>query len=103
LSDTTVTDSLDLALNKIRNNYKNMHMLDFPITWAYAYEYQNNNGKPMNELSFSEKVSWTAQQLTLEKLLGFFITTLAVSIGAPIWYDIIRNLVGARDSLKRKV
>lgn len=102
LGDTTVNDSLDLAFSKIRGNYQNMHMLDFPITWAYAYQYQNPNGKSLSDLSIWEKLSWMASQLTLEKILGLIITTLAVSIGAPIWYDIIKNLVRAREVLKKK-
>jgi hypothetical protein len=103
LGDTTVAnDSLDLALSKIRTNYQNMHMLDFPITWAYAYHYHNPDGKSLKELTLSEKLSWTISQLTLEKFLGLIITTLAVSIGAPIWYDIIKNLVRAREVLKKK-
>lgn len=102
LTDTSTTkDSINVALQKVTDSYQNLHILDFPITWAYAYQLQNGNEIPLESLSLTEKLSWTAKQITMEKLLGFIITTLAVSIGAPIWYDIIKKLVSAREMLKK--
>jgi hypothetical protein len=103
LTDSSNTkDSINVALDKVTDSYQNLHLLDFPITWAYAYQLQNSNEMPLESLTLMEKLSWTIKQITIEKLLGFIITTLAVSIGAPIWYDLIKKLVSAREMLKKK-
>jgi hypothetical protein len=38
----------------------------------------------------------------LLKIVGLLATALAVSLGAPFWYDILRKLLGMRKTLKRK-
>jgi hypothetical protein len=38
----------------------------------------------------------------LLKIVGLLATALAVSLGAPFWYDILRKLLGLRKTLKRK-
>ncbi|UCG43397.1 MAG: hypothetical protein JSU73_01910, partial [candidate division WOR-3 bacterium] len=38
----------------------------------------------------------------LLKVVGLLATALAVSLGAPFWYDILRKLLGLRRTLKRK-
>ena len=102
LTDSSdIKDTINVALNQVTDNYQNLHILDFPITWAYAYQLQYGKEEPLESRSLLYKLQWTSKQLTLEKLLGFIITTLAVSIGAPIWYDIIKKLVSAREILKK--
>ncbi len=45
-------------------------------------------------------IGWTALPSTLgawvQKILGLALTTLAVSLGAPFWYDILKNLSSLR-------
>jgi hypothetical protein len=38
----------------------------------------------------------------LEKLFGWFITTLAVSLGAPFWFDILNKFMNFRATIKPK-
>ena len=38
----------------------------------------------------------------LEKLFGWFITTLAVSLGAPFWFDILNRFMNFRATIKPK-
>lgn len=38
----------------------------------------------------------------LEKIFGWFITTLAVSLGAPFWFDILNKVMNFRASIKPK-
>lgn len=38
----------------------------------------------------------------LLKAVGLLATALAVSLGAPCWYDILRKLLGLRKTLRRK-
>jgi hypothetical protein len=99
LATATATDSLDIALDKVSSNYQKLHMLDFPITWDYEYKIKNGNASTISKFSLWEKINWSYQQFTLEKILGFIITTMAVSIGAPIWFDILKKLVGMKQQV----
>lgn len=38
----------------------------------------------------------------MEKIMGWFITTLTVSLGAPFWFDILNKFVNFRASIKPK-
>lgn len=38
----------------------------------------------------------------IEKLLGWFITTLAVSLGAPFWFDLLNKFMNFRTTIKPK-
>lgn len=40
--------------------------------------------------------SWAALAQVLVKLLGFLITTTAVSFGAPFWFDLLNKLINLR-------
>ncbi len=102
LTDSSnLKDTINVNLTKISDSYQNLYLLDFPITWAYTYHIQNKENVSIEERSLWFKICWAARQLSLEKIIGFIITTLAVSIGAPIWYDLIRKLVGARETIKK--
>jgi hypothetical protein len=37
----------------------------------------------------------------LLKVLGILATTLSASLGAPFWFDLLRKIIGIRESLKR--
>jgi hypothetical protein len=43
--------------------------------------------------------TWTAplhEQFSLLKLLGLFLSGLALSLGAPVWFDLLKNLTSIR-------
>ena len=91
----TTKDSISFALNHITEGYNELHILDFPITWEYEYRIKNNNASLTN-LSVSQKLWWSVRQITLEKFIGFLVTTAAVILGAPIWFSLLQKLVDFR-------
>lgn len=43
-----------------------------------------------------EKVSYIFTHLTLTDVLGFIITALAITLGAPFWFDLLNRFVNVR-------
>jgi hypothetical protein len=39
--------------------------------------------------------SWT-KQIWLERLIGWLLTILAISLGAPFWFDILNKIINIR-------
>lgn len=98
---STASDTINVALTTITDSYHNLHLLDFPITWAYAYRLSNGEKDSLEKKSLLFRIQWSLEQFSIEKILGFIITTLAVSIGAPIWYDLLKKMVGTRKVLQK--
>ncbi len=46
--------------------------------------------------------SWIDQMRDLRKYPGMLLSILLLSLGAPFWYNILKDLVGLRSSLARK-
>jgi hypothetical protein len=49
----------------------------------------------LDEAASFEPLDWLA------KILGFFVTALAISLGAPFWFDLLRKLVNIRAAGKK--
>ncbi|MCS6823458.1 MAG: hypothetical protein NZ529_04120 [Cytophagaceae bacterium] len=94
-------DSTELAFDRIIQDYQKLSILDFPITWEREYKIKNGIHTDMSKLTLMQKLKWSAQQMNLEKCLGFLITTMAVSIGAPMWYDVLKKLMKIREGMKK--
>ncbi len=100
-NDTVIADSTQLSnmVQSINGQYNMIFAFDFPITWEYAY-HKTGAVVPIDKLTIWEKLWWTGKQFSLEKIIGFLITTAAVTMGTPIWFDILKKLLGARNESK---
>ena len=100
-NETTLSDSTQLSnvVQSINGQYNMIFAFDFPITWEYAY-HKTSPTVPIDQLTIFQKLWWTAQQLSLEKIIGFLITTAAVTMGTPIWFDILKKLLSAKNESK---
>ena len=70
--------------DKIRN-------LGLPLGWK--------NGKP---LPISDKTKPDETMSWFMKIIGWLITTVAISLGAPFWFDLLNKFINVRSSLKPK-
>ena len=60
---------------------RQLETLGLPLGW-----------QPENLLASNDVVRW------FTKLLGILVTTVAVSLGAPFWFDLLNKLVNLRMS-----
>jgi len=69
-----------------------------PVPFGWPSEVQANGGCP-NEACFQHPL---ATRFWPQKLVGWFITALALSLGAPFWFDTLNKFMMARSSLKSR-
>ncbi|RFM27239.1 hypothetical protein [Deminuibacter soli] len=53
-----------------------------------------------NQHGFYIKSSYIASHITWTSFFGFFITAIAISLGAPFWFDLLNKFVNLRSSGK---
>ena len=68
----------DNPKERIRQTLGNLEQLGIPLGWQ---------AKPKNE-------EWP------NKLIGLLLTTFAISLGAPFWFDILNKVINLRSSGK---
>ena len=99
----TGTDTTTASIHEIKKNINGLLELGLPIGWSWKSslnpnaEYSNLNAIP--------KFNWQSdpQGSSLNwflKMLGWFITGIAVSLGAPFWFDILNKIMVVRSTVK---
>jgi len=79
------------AQKKINLISDQMKGLQFPIGWTQ---------KSLDMLGWTKKSFdiWNTLWQTLIKAVGLFLTGLAVSLGAPFWFDILNKIINLRSA-----
>lgn len=97
-ADPKATDAMEAlkkqitkAENEVKDMKANFEKLDIPIGWDNQTEI-----KRVKKYEGSTFYYW------LFKILGILLTTIAVSMGAPFWIDLLKRMIGFRKTLKGK-
>ena len=77
--------------DRLKKYQKEIQKLGLPIGW--------NLGKEQDERSIPP-VKPFAKRAWLLKLLGWLLTAMAISLGAPFWFDLLNKFMNARSTLK---
>lgn len=97
--DTTFS----MEVEKIKAGYSKLHMLALPIGWPVSPD----EHKMLEPLSPPNIHYYTAVlgifwgRVGLTSLIGWIFTGIAVSFGAPIWFDLLNKLINLRLSVKK--
>ncbi|MFI5151091.1 MAG: hypothetical protein ACHQRM_15255 [Bacteroidia bacterium] len=93
--------SFSRQVNDIRKGYNSIEMLHLPIGWVLtereearieAEEHSSYTGRYFGILRiFTHKIG-------LSKIIGWIFTAIAVSFGAPIWFDMLNKLINLRNT-----
>ena len=106
-SDTTKTTNIDSLQWNFFDNAKTE--LELPIGWEYyindfcyyktkTLESIKTVGMTVMKPFWSGLLVWVI--FLLFKILGFTLTGLIASFGAPFWYDALKKIIGLKKSLK---
>lgn len=84
---------------KIRRVRQQLYDLGLPIGWAFDKSYtQDPRGVPQSgEWRTPATLGWL-----ILKLFGLFMTGLAISQGAPFWFDLLNKFMVIRSTVKPK-
>jgi hypothetical protein len=83
------TPSVTRAAQAFEENYDRLEHLGLPIGWDTD-----------ESRTLVARGIWLNKRAWTRKLLGWIITALAVSLGAPFWFDMLNKLVIVRSTIK---
>ena len=86
----------DLPLNRYLEVRKKLTDSGLPLGWSRT-EFPTLDERPT-----CPRRIWSGLAFLLIKLAGLAITTLATSLGAPFWFDMVNKLVNIRSSVGNK-
>jgi hypothetical protein len=87
-NDKAQIDSIHQDVKAIKEYHAKLQSLGLPIGWTIAPDYGDAS-------CLSIFLYW------LKTVIGWFITGIAVSLGAPFWFDTLNKLVNLRSAGKR--
>lgn len=86
------------AEDKIKENLKEIRKLGLPIGWTRVSADKDPRGLPIGftgEQKALDVLGWW-----LSKLFGLSVTALAISLGAPFWFDVLNKFMVVRSTIK---
>ncbi len=91
-ADTTVASvqaRADSTQAVLRRQVADLQSLDIPLGWSYVAHAPGN-------APAADTTGWGI----LTKIFGLLVTTFAVSLGAPFWFDLLKRVVSIRSTVK---
>ena len=73
----------------VRARYRDLQSLELPIGWDHAPPIPTRGSTSLVVLSY-----WT------RTILGLLVTALAVTLGAPFWFDLLNKVMVVRSTVK---
>lgn len=73
-----------------------------PVPFGWGTEQQNNARALWNAVQSGTLPAWFTSFVVFEKLAGWVITALALSLGAPFWFDTLNKFMSVRSSIRPK-
>jgi hypothetical protein len=105
-TDPLKTDTAEAAAQKSLINAKTeLLSLGLPIGWSPDYcavckDTTNATSGHAPAKPFAQCVEGSVALCWLLRILGWLITALAVSLGAPFWFDMLNKIVVVRSTIK---
>lgn len=104
--DTTKNAGIITPTSKIKADADSLYVLGLPIGWRWK-SYLNNTKNAVSNFNaipgfdYENALGSSLWQWFL-KLMGWLITTFAISLGAPFWFDMLNKVMTVRSTIKPK-
>lgn len=88
---------------KLVKNVKTLDELGLPIGWGWASYFNDGKDAVRNYKAvptFDTDHFWNSLGSWFLKAFGWFITGMAVSLGAPFWFDMLSKIMVIRSTVK---
>jgi hypothetical protein len=85
--DTAQSDTALKRIETVRRRYEDVTRLDLPITW----------GRVELPTAKDRWFLWWSRTI-----FGFFLTAVAITLGAPFWFDLLNKMMVIRSTVKPK-
>jgi hypothetical protein len=94
----TSSDESDTPSERLSASTQELFGLGLPIGWV-----RDSNAPLEDWWDVHGSPSWPAGEGFLVKLIGLLLTAIAVSLGAPFWFDVLNKFVHVRGAGKSPV
>ena len=89
----------------IKTDMDSLYQFNLPIGWNWKSDVNNNkkaipNLKAIPAFDLTHHQAWFSIGQWSLKLLGWLITVLAISLGAPFWFDMLNRIMVVRSTVK---
>lgn len=89
----TATPATANSKEEIQQDISNLSGLGLPIGWHEADAAQLFSPKPGTKW-------WLVLMVWLQRVFGWLLTAVAISMGAPFWFDLLSKVITVRSTLK---
>ncbi|MGB8509864.1 MAG: hypothetical protein WCD76_15895 [Pyrinomonadaceae bacterium] len=105
----TTEEQAAAAMQKVNNIRSQINQLTLPIGWAQAPSRDDPQFKNVTDAQFkAAQVAYDVDPRRMPadpygqflRILGFILTALAVSQGAPFWFDMLNKIIVIRSTVK---
>jgi hypothetical protein len=101
---TQADTTFDKQLEKIKEGYDGLGMLSLPIGWGLSTQEKNI----LHQRHHNQSIIWHYlgelgihfHHIGLSTIIGWIFTGIAISFGAPVWFDLLNKLINLRQSVK---
>ncbi|HXC06211.1 MAG TPA: hypothetical protein VNZ86_15745 [Bacteroidia bacterium] len=101
----TDSNTFSREVQNIRTGYDHIQMLHLPIGWVLTEKEHTR----LNAEQHSSRIGYYygifcifIKQIGLSKIIGWIFTAIAISFGAPIWFDLLNKLINLRNTGTRQ-
>ena len=97
------TSEASTSIDTLVNNVKSLDQLGLPIGWGWASILNHGKDIARNYKAipkFDPDNFFNSLGVWFLKAFGWFITGMAVSLGAPFWFDILSKIMVIRSTVK---
>jgi hypothetical protein len=91
LPNTTTSENINHLKNKVDSLAATLQPLKLPIGWP-------DETISIQSLFSKDAVNSVRNRVSLFNFLGWFVTALALSFGAPFWFDLLKKAVNMRST-----
>jgi hypothetical protein len=99
--------TVDQSIGKIKDDLTALDGVELPIGWTDDLKDWNaETAKIKENMSFADRITiykdaaWNLSVKAYPHFLGWLLTALAVSLGAPFWFDMLNKFIVVRSTVK---
>ena len=92
-TNTQNTPDISKQIDAVQKSFDNLNGLGVPLGWP-----QYPNDKRTLGTRFADCITWVFTQPSM--MLGWLLSAIAISLGAPFWFDALNKIMIVRSTIK---
>ncbi len=106
MADNVQTEDDDVSQIDVGDIESQLDQLDLPIGWKMCQSDEQDNDTAQNSEIDTTCVNEFKPSNTaffIRKVLGISVSAIAIAMGAPFWFDLLKQLIGLRKTITSRI